>query len=349
MNRFFIFFCFFLITSFGHARAESTCSYDTWNILVNQGLIQAQRENIMNQRYITKPDSVLEYTCFDELLRVVGEDTGRIFSMSDFWVNKDTVLRNGSTVITLTTSLNSDSLLNALSAAVIQSLEAYVSMGFWHEYLASTSPDTTISDGPCNAMAAVWSASQCQNIDGIGNEIYYPIHSIKPAEDARKADGTDVGKVIGYADVEENETLSDLRIFPPTMECSNTAILTRAANDNRDLNQMPNLFFPPSVQTSRNMNEAAPFSVPEMFTEFLAPEDLEPAEDCASVQPIMTGLTIKQTETEFQGGQTNVKDVTYPDGFCLPVGCTLDKQSFTNTDPNSPPIPTCVSVSLDNQ
>ena len=61
----------------GVARASPTtpCDPEYMDALEARAYMEAQREVAQNQNYILKPDSILEYTCFDKFLEHFSEDT----------------------------------------------------------------------------------------------------------------------------------------------------------------------------------------------------------------------------------------------------------------------------------
>lgn len=68
-------------------KSESlTCDADFMNQIYARAFLEAERENIINKVSIRKPDSVMEYSCFDKLVGQVAAKTGPIFSESDDWI-----------------------------------------------------------------------------------------------------------------------------------------------------------------------------------------------------------------------------------------------------------------------
>ncbi len=67
--------------------AEDACDPDYYESLKARAWLEAQREITQNQNLIFKPDSVLEYTCFDSFLDHMALTTIErpLFSMSDRW------------------------------------------------------------------------------------------------------------------------------------------------------------------------------------------------------------------------------------------------------------------------
>ena len=49
-----------------------TCDSEFYDVMSNRAWLESSREMEVAQTLINKPDSVLEYTCFDEILKKTG-------------------------------------------------------------------------------------------------------------------------------------------------------------------------------------------------------------------------------------------------------------------------------------
>lgn len=65
--------------------APSSCDAEYYDTLRSQAWMQAQREITQNQNLIFKPDSVLEYTCFDQHLMLLASEARNMFSENPRW------------------------------------------------------------------------------------------------------------------------------------------------------------------------------------------------------------------------------------------------------------------------
>ena len=63
---------------------NDTCDGNFMNQIYSRAFMEASRETIMSEQLIHKPDSVLEYTCFDELIDMTAHHAG-FFSESQKW------------------------------------------------------------------------------------------------------------------------------------------------------------------------------------------------------------------------------------------------------------------------
>lgn len=59
---------------------RDTCDADFMNQIYARAALEAERENVMIESIIAKPDSVLEYTCFEPMMNAFAYHAPRIFS-----------------------------------------------------------------------------------------------------------------------------------------------------------------------------------------------------------------------------------------------------------------------------
>lgn len=140
----------------------TSCDPQYMDALESRAYLEAQREIAMNQNLIFKPDSVLEYTCFDKIMGTVArkaDDRGN-FSESNRWgeiPNHDAA-----------------SLDKAFDTVVSTALKAYIDTNF-------KTPDDLYLGGrggvkvgvknvagnagaySCSEMMKVWNAARCMN------------------------------------------------------------------------------------------------------------------------------------------------------------------------------------------
>lgn len=117
--------------------AETSCDPVYYDTLESRAWLEAQREITQNQNLISKPDSVLRYSCFDKLADDFASATGSMFSGgADVSVAQDTA---DSFVQTNFSDVHNKA-LGGRSSNVNSAL-----------------------DGSCDAMQKVWEQSQCMN------------------------------------------------------------------------------------------------------------------------------------------------------------------------------------------
>lgn len=139
--------------------ADTPCDSLYYESLSARAWLEAQREITQNQNLILKPDSVFEYTCFDQLVNELADHGDELLSeTNNFGV-----------------ALGANSLDIALNNLIGTSLNAYIGNNFGggtynllagHPAAAGISHNPgTISGGTysCNIMSRVWQAAKCMN------------------------------------------------------------------------------------------------------------------------------------------------------------------------------------------
>jgi hypothetical protein len=140
-------------TVYAGAAPTTPCDPEFMDALEARAWMEAQREISQNQNLIVKPDSVLEYVCFDKILDALGSNA----SFSD----------GGGTPAGTTAG--------TLSDLVGQSAGTYVQSNFGHTWLGGRAAGNSVLDnGPytvqsggtyaCNNMARVWQLAKCMNM-----------------------------------------------------------------------------------------------------------------------------------------------------------------------------------------
>lgn len=152
----------------------TTCDADFMNQIYSRAFIEAERENVLNQIVIRKPDSVLEYSCFEENVSNAAHDAGPLFSESRHWDNKQVIIGGalGSIpvpYVIMNTFMGDTKLDNSLELLVLDSLKQYINENFAHDFLGgyATGFDSSITgsvgdaDYSCNIMRDVYNIAKC--------------------------------------------------------------------------------------------------------------------------------------------------------------------------------------------
>lgn len=155
----------------------SGCAADTWTAMVNQAVMETRREDILNKRFIVKPDSVLDYTCFSDYVKITADEIGPLFSENKEWANRKVDLI-GKTV-TIQRELGSKSLDGALMDVVQSVATNYKNGQFNNAFLAGSTPIAK-STKNCDVMNRVWKAAKCKNFDDI--DVFYSFEDLKTKE-----------------------------------------------------------------------------------------------------------------------------------------------------------------------
>ncbi|MEZ5813810.1 MAG: hypothetical protein R3E13_03685 [Alphaproteobacteria bacterium] len=139
--------------------APSSCDPQYYESLEARAWLESQREITQNQNLILKPDSVLEYTCFDSLLGELVKDAGaptgpdKLFTATDRWSTPP-----------------AGNIAASLTNLVGKTLAAYDAADFDHDLLGGRGGvpyvlSGTISSGSyaCNTMNEVWKVAKCMD------------------------------------------------------------------------------------------------------------------------------------------------------------------------------------------
>lgn len=269
--------------------APQTCDPDYWNSMTAKAWMEAEREIIQNKNLIFKPDSVMEYVCFDSFMQHTAKYVGDIFTHTDYFEGKLIIPRGQQKI----------SLEYTLTDAVTNSLKSYIESNFNHKFLGERAQkrgdmlaDRTLGDASnmrqyeCIVMANVWQGAKCENLihnANFTNDGFYPFDDLKDAG--------------GNVKVKSYNTLPDMRKYPIGCGKPDYDVWTwdkaieRSANENDDMYD----FAKPNKKT---YDEIRP--------------RLEPG-NCKKEHAILTGVTVL-TDVRGSGG--------YPDGVCSNPGCT---------------------------
>lgn len=195
--------------------APQPCDPRYWETMSARAWMEAEREIMQNQNLIFKPDSVLEYTCFDKMVSHGAKYLGDIFVHTDYF---------GKVIIERGTAQAQEI---ALQNVVSDSLKDYIANNYPYNYLADRSPQLTnkpsttnrasnMEDAKsmtkyssCDIMAQVWQASKCINFvddkDKFWMDGFYPFITLQP--------GPEGGPVVtGYSQ------FGDVRYWPKKCE-----------------------------------------------------------------------------------------------------------------------------------
>lgn len=288
----------FIPKSYAVEIAPQSCDSNYWRQLSSRAWLEAEREIMQNQNLIFKPDSVIEYTCFDRAVNVNAHAGGDIFVHTEYFGDK-IIQRQGEY-----------SMEQALANVVHNSLLDFSIGAFNHSFLGGRSEDlgagvTTykyqspmekLSRYECQIMSKVWKASMCANF--IDNKKFENNDGFYPFERLKKYGASE--DVAGYAD-----TIVEARQYPGgEFKCEGvnqsgqekygwTDNLIRSDNRNQDLYD----FQTPLYLIFDEVNERT-----------------EPGK-CSGKgkQAIKTGVTVI------------TDDGTHDDGICTNPGCSFQE------------------------
>lgn len=155
------------------AKSDSeTCDADFMNQLYARALMEADRETALAKTYMAKPDSVLEYTCFDQFVSTAAHKIGPLFTESTKWQSKNVnISTSGTTNTTLNVFMGDDRLDKSLENLVLKTLKKYTDKNFSHSFMGGNAViDSAISRSVtgdsynCSAMQQIWAVASCDPI-----------------------------------------------------------------------------------------------------------------------------------------------------------------------------------------
>lgn len=275
--------------------APQTCDPDYWNSMSSRAWMEAQREITQNKNLIFKPDSVMEYVCFDAFMQHAAKHIGDIFTHTKYFNQQEIIKRNDQNY----------SLEHTLTKAVTNSYKTYIQSNFGHKFLGeraahmggSVMADRTLGDASnmrsyeCAVMSNIWNAARCENLihnEKFENDNFYPFDDLK-------AQNQQV-KVTGYRNRQQ-----DMRQYPPACNIPANGNYTwkeavpRAANEGDKLYK----FAEPLKKTYDDIRPK-----------------LEPGKCSSNNKAILTGVTVVTDAASKQG---------YADGICSNPGCSFKK------------------------
>lgn len=294
--------------------APQPCDARYWEQMSSRAWMEAQREIMQNQNLIFKPDSVLEYVCFDQFANIAAHQGGQIFTHTTYFGNE--IIRRGS----------NEAMEVAIMNVVTGALNQYVQRSFGHDFLGGRATHMSIQDKDsqfrpptqpvgytCDVMKNVWQTAKCANyIDSSifeGTDGFYPFKTLRAHNGGQN--------IAGYDDIQET------RLFPSSLSCRSSSVGARG-------NSVQS-FGPAGTwnqQISQSENDGLyPYQIPlqQIFQE--VGDKLEPGK-CG--QPaIKTGIMIYPSN-----GQP------YEDGICTNPGCIFNRTGYciapaTNTGTDS--------------
>lgn len=156
----------------------NACNDQFYSMMGNNAFMNAEREITASEVIIRKPDSVLEYSCFDQDVAMIAEDIADIFSDSSDY-NSSTMNVSGNGVgddtlspissITYSVNMGNTHLDNNINALVLQMITKYDD-NFTHKFLGgATSIDYDLNNNvaavssTCDSMYQAYFMAKCEN------------------------------------------------------------------------------------------------------------------------------------------------------------------------------------------
>lgn len=122
-----------------------SCSSEIYDVMKAKSYLQGQRESELAARIILKPDSVLEYSCFDAV------------------INNQWIPRAGS--FSDKNPLGTGHFDGSVRNVIETSYTSYIDNNFDHDYLGGSLTSAVSSGGFCDIQRSVWHLAKCTNAD----------------------------------------------------------------------------------------------------------------------------------------------------------------------------------------
>lgn len=273
-----------------HSYAQTTpCDPEYMQALEARAWLEMNREITQNQNLIAKPDSVLEYTCFNHFLNEAadGHSPFRQFSETERWG--------------AITGFSDMSTNTALEQVVNMAFQIYINTNFSHTYLGGRATIDYTGMGTvanatyaCGEMAAVWQEAKCTDLF-----------------EYSRGGNPNLDGFMDFAWYRSNDPRDLPTACTPPPGMYNLAINT--AFNNAAPQRQANRYY----ITSETDFNASPYDVDNVIThlDFILPEGDPLVSSCQTIQ---TGITVNRVGVS-----------TYPDAICPNPGCHYDQSSCT--------------------
>lgn len=123
----------------------NTCDADFMNQIYSRAWLESEREHLLAELLIAKPDSTLEYSCYEQIVSMTAEIAGPLFNESDYWWNKSIPINGrlgfdyiSDVIINVHMcegDIPCDKLDISLENLVLEALKSYVDTEFSHDYI----------------------------------------------------------------------------------------------------------------------------------------------------------------------------------------------------------------------
>lgn len=163
---------------------ETACDANFMNQIYSKAFMEASREVIMAEQLIHKPDSVLEYTCFDKRIMAAANHAGKPFSEDatafqtrQVCLSTDDLAFTAGTPptcavdTTLSATVGTVDLSNVLQNFLMADLQNYIDNNFGHTFMGEaisidndmtyTIPADTGYLYECTHMGTIWNIAKC--------------------------------------------------------------------------------------------------------------------------------------------------------------------------------------------
>ncbi len=276
---------------------SAACDADFMNQIYAKAWLESERQNVIGEVLIRKPDSVLQYSCFDQMAGLISTKAGPLFTESKEWDNKKVKIDgeintediDTQHTVYINTYMEDDRMDKAIEHFVLESLQKYLGDNFNHAFLGGSSAVNSNSGGGQGSY-------HCDKM----NLVYYDAKCVNMNED------------VGFYTFDELANL-DPRLLPKS--CKNT-----------DLEEFPKI-----IKVAEN--EGFQYAYFDRFAtadgKATLLDRMIDSRKCQDVAPVPTGAKFKVDNFNVGGATGDVTSVPqeYEDKVCPKPGCTYIPQS----------------------
>lgn len=213
------------------------CDANFMNQITARASLEAQREMIINQHYIAKADSVLEYSCFDKMISSAADTLPGIFSTSDNWDGHSVILTGGITMpksVKMKVNMGEGHGDDVFESTILKPIKKYIDNNFGHSFLGGkigidSNVSGSLSGGAsaCSHMATIWHVAKCDDMTTNPFTDFEALTGNDPRIHPSSCGGTDIDPGViqvarnaapdfAYAAVDKVKTHFDLLKAPDT-------------------------------------------------------------------------------------------------------------------------------------
>lgn len=294
----------------------SACDIDVFKVMRGKASFEVQEDYVTSQILLTKPDSVIEYTCADQFVGFTEGEGGPIFSNATDWGPRIVPHSLGipAAPMLMYVAMDPRSLEMALEATVTSTMSAYVSGQFPNKFIGDTSDEDYSVSGSvpgasytCDKMKLIWQEAKCTNF---GEDKHFgehrpfiSFHEFVTKGDPRKqiVECSNPGIVQEDIDMVRNELFQHNGLNP--------AFFNEKIGDGITYNEFINSEFEKPFRLADGSGEGS-------HTPYM-PQYTMPGV-CHLIPPIPTGILVVKTN---KAGEVDAQVKEYDEYFCASPGC----------------------------
>jgi len=178
---------------------NKTCDADLMNQIYGKAYLESERHNIMAETILRKPDSVLQYSCFDQVASLTATVGAKFFTESEQWDDEQVLIEgelnrediDDTREVKINTYMEDDRQDKSIKEVVLKSLKKYIDDNFRnedneHRLLGGASAQTAEPTGEihtsgylCSLMRTIYYEAKCDNFNV--DDPFYSFRSLSVA------------------------------------------------------------------------------------------------------------------------------------------------------------------------